>query len=90
LKNGADVNIKDKKGASSLTYALHDTRMNADLDAAVMEILLANGAQIDEHIANWSKWISDDEITGGCTSPKKEAVIAVLAKNFTKPKPDWA
>jgi ankyrin repeat protein len=90
LKNGADVNIKDKKGAFALTYAVHDTRMNADLDATVMEILLANGAEIDEHIANWAKWILGGEITGGCTSPKKEAVIAVLAKNFTKPKPDWA
>jgi ankyrin repeat protein len=89
LERKADPNLLDKNGASVLCRALLETRGNADQDAAVLQRLLAHGANIDATTANWAKWRKDGHVVSESTSQAKEAVTALLAEHFTKAKPNW-
>jgi ankyrin repeat protein len=90
LTHGANPNVTDKYNHTPLSRALYETRGNPDLDAEVMEILIKHGAKNEPTIANEAKWIVDGEvIPGGTMSPRKMAVIELLAKEFTDATPPW-
>lgn len=90
LAHGANSNIADKYNHTPLSRALYETQGNPDIDAEIMEMLLKHGAKIEPFIANEAKWVVDKRvILGGTMTPRKLAVIELLAKDFTDPIPPW-